>query len=106
MSTLPTPPPAQVGSDRLHWLGGEPVEAPFQERDDEGYADLRNYATIGDGRTNALVARDGRVDWLDVPHLSTPPGCAPLLDAGNWGYRTLAPPEPLLVNRRYLDGTN
>src|SRR3954454_14860721 len=106
MSTLPTPPPAQVGSDRLHWLGGQPVEAPFEERDDDGYADLRSYATIGDGRTTALVARDGRIDWLPLPDLSTPPAFAALLDADNGGYLSLVPTEPFLVSRRYLDGTN
>jgi GH15 family glucan-1,4-alpha-glucosidase len=95
-----------VGTDQLHWRGGEPVTAPFDERDADGYADLRTYATIGDGRTIALVARDGRIDWLPLPDLSTPAAFAALLDAKNGGYLSLSPVEPFTVTRNYVDGTN
>ena len=99
-------PRAQVGSGQLQWRDGEPVEAPFDERDADGYADLRSYATIGDGRTIGLVARDGRIDWLPLPDLSTPAAFAALLDAANGGWISLCPTEPFRVSRRYLPGTN
>jgi GH15 family glucan-1,4-alpha-glucosidase len=107
MTLAPTPPPpAQVGTSQLTWREGEPVEAPVDERDADGYADLRTYATIGDGRTIGLVARDGRIDWLPLPDLDKVVAFGALLDADNGGYIALAPEEDFRVSRRYLEGTN
>jgi GH15 family glucan-1,4-alpha-glucosidase len=72
----------------------------------DGYADLRSYAPVGDTRTVALVARDGRIDWWPIPDLDSCPTFAALLDAHNGGRLELAPVEPARVTRRYLPGTN
>jgi GH15 family glucan-1,4-alpha-glucosidase len=72
----------------------------------DGYAPLRTYAALGDGRTVALVADDGRVDWLPLPDLDTPPVFAALVDAENGGQVELAPTVPFRVRREYLVGTN
>lgn len=71
-----------------------------------GYAPLRSYAAIGDGRTVALVAGDGSIDWLCLPHLDSPAIFSGLLDAKKGGAFSLAPTEPYQVQRRYLEGTN
>jgi GH15 family glucan-1,4-alpha-glucosidase len=71
-----------------------------------GYADLRSYAVLGDGRTVALVADDGRVDWFPVPDLDTPPVFAALLDADAGGHVALAPTVPYRLRRQYVVGTN
>ena len=107
MSHAPSPPPpAQVGTDQLTWREGQPVEAVVDERDADGYADLRTYATIGDGRTIGLVARDGRIDWLPLPDLHSAVAFGALLDADNGGHIALCPDEDFRVSRRYLQGTN
>lgn len=74
-------------------------------RDDAGFADLRSYAAIGDGRTVALVALDGSIDWYPTPDLDSTPCFARLLDARE-GFLWLAPSEEYTVERRYVDGTN
>lgn len=72
----------------------------------DGFADLREYAAIGDGRTVALIARDGSIDWLPVPGLPDPPVFAAILDARRGGRFALQPAEAFTATRAYLDGTN
>jgi GH15 family glucan-1,4-alpha-glucosidase len=79
---------------------------PAQDDRVDGYVDLRSYAAIGDGRTVALIARDGAIDWLPIPSLDSAPVFARLLDAEHGGAIELAPVEPFTVRRRYVPGTN
>jgi GH15 family glucan-1,4-alpha-glucosidase len=71
-----------------------------------GYARIRDYAVVGDGRTVALVALDGSIDWLCLPDLDSPSTFAALLDADHGGRFVLAPEREYQASRRYVPGTN
>jgi GH15 family glucan-1,4-alpha-glucosidase len=72
----------------------------------DGYMPIRSYAAIGDGRTVALIASDGSIDWLPVPDLNSPPVFARLLDAADGGCLELEPTAPYRMRRDYVPGTN
>lgn len=67
---------------------------------------LRDYAAIGDGRTVALIARDGAVDWLPLPNLHSRPVFARIVDESAGGCIELAPVGEYEVTRRYIAHTN
>jgi len=67
---------------------------------------IEAYAVIGDGRSAALVSREGSVDWLCWPRFDSPSIFGALLDEKSGGTWSIRPAGPFLSTRRYLPGTN
>ena len=72
----------------------------------DGWAPIGRYAVIGDGRTVALIAEDGRIDWWPLPALDSPPVFAALLDPEHGGHLQLQPDDEYTVSRQYVGESN
>jgi GH15 family glucan-1,4-alpha-glucosidase len=66
---------------------------------------IGDYAAIGDGKSVALVGRDGSIDWLCWPRFDSPSLFGAILDpsAGRW---RIAPVGPAQTTRQYITDTN
>lgn len=71
-----------------------------------GYADIADYAMIGDRFGAALVCRDGSIDWCCMPRFDSEPAFARILDQRNGGYFLVQPREVEAAARSYLPGAN
>jgi alpha,alpha-trehalase len=83
----------------------DPRDPPRPVQPIDGFLPLEDYGLIGDGRTAALVGRDGSIGWLCVPRFDSPPLLCGLLDRERGGTFTVAPDALVASRQRYQPDT-
>ncbi|MEU2494125.1 trehalase-like domain-containing protein [Streptomyces sp. NPDC007883] len=71
----------------------------------QGYLPIADHGLIGDGRTCALVGRDGAVGFMCVPRFDSAPLFASLLDHRRGGGLLIAPARVVASRQRYVPDT-
>ena len=67
--------------------------------------EIGHYAIVGDCRTAALVSIEGSMDWLCLPHFSSPSVFTAILDEERGGKFAIRPAGQFQSTRRYLGAT-
>ncbi len=74
--------------------------------EDSPFPPIADYGFLSDCHTCALVASDGSVEWMCLPHFDSPSVFAAMLDRGAGRFRVGPYGVYVPAGRRYLPGTN
>ncbi len=83
--------------------GGSSIPVPAQ---DSPFPPIADYGFLSDCHTGALVASDGAIEWMCLPHFDSASVFAAMLDRGAGSFRVGPYGMYVPVGRRYLPGTN
>jgi GH15 family glucan-1,4-alpha-glucosidase len=87
-------------------VGGAPPGRALSLVEDSPFPPIADYGFLSDCHTGALVASDGGVEWLCLPHFDSPSVFAAMLDRGAGRFRVGPYGVYVPAGRRYLPGTN
>ncbi|TMK97889.1 MAG: glycoside hydrolase family 15 protein [Actinobacteria bacterium] len=73
---------------------------------DSPFPAIADYGFLSDCHTGALVASDGSVEWMCLPHFDSPSLFAAMLDRGAGSWRVGPYGVFVPAGRRYMPGTN
>ncbi len=75
-------------------------------QEDSPFPPIADYGFLSDCHTGALLASDGSIEWLCMPHFDSPSVFASMLDRGAGRFRVGPYGQYVPAGRRYLPGTN
>jgi alpha,alpha-trehalase len=75
-----------------------PLESPFPP--------IADYGFLSDCHTGALLASDGSIEWMCLPHFDSPSVFGAMLDRGAGSWRVGPYGVYVPAGRRYIPGTN
>jgi len=75
-------------------------------RMDSPFPPIADYGFLSDCHTGALVASDGSIEWMCLPHFDSPSVFAAMLDRGAGSWRVGPYGIYVPAGRRYIPGTN
>jgi alpha,alpha-trehalase len=89
-----------IGKPALGSLGSLPtvIDSPFPP--------IADYGFLSDCHTCALVASDGSIEWMCLPHFDSPSIFGAVLDRGAGSWRVGPYGVYVPAGRRYIPGTN
>ena len=67
---------------------------------------IQDYAIIGDGRSAALISKQGSLDWLCWPRFDSTSIFGAIIDPRTGGRWSIHPVGDSQISRRYIDNTN
>jgi GH15 family glucan-1,4-alpha-glucosidase len=73
---------------------------------DSPFPPIADYGFLSDCHTGALVASDGSIEWMCLPHFDSPSIFGALLDRGAGSWRVGPYGVYVPAGRRYIPGTN
>ena len=109
-----SPPEPEAVSPPEPAAGTSSGQAPAEvERSPVGVASssspfppIADYGFLSDCHTGALLASDGSIEWMCLPHFDSPSAFGALLDRGAGTFRLGPYGVYVPIGRRYMPGTN
>jgi alpha,alpha-trehalase len=97
----------QAPGSEAHADGSSPSAAGSRAASlDSPFPPIADYGFLSDCHTGALVASDGSIEWMCLPHFDSPSIFGALLDRGAGSWRVGPYGIYVPAGRRYIPGTN